>query len=33
MRLSAVQLSALISGMDWTRVMAPRRTRTPQEVS
>ena len=32
MRLSAVQLSALISGMDWTRVMAPRRTRAPQEV-
>ena len=33
MRLSAVQLSALIAGMEWTRVMAPRRTRTPQEVS
>jgi transposase len=33
MRLSAVQLSALIAGMEWTRVMAPRRGRTPQEVS
>ena len=33
MRLSAVQLSALVAGMEWTRVMAPRRTRTPQEVS
>ena len=33
MRLSPVQLSALVAGMEWTRVMAPRRTRTPQEVS
>lgn len=33
MRLSAVQLSASISGMEWTRVMAAGRTRTPQEVS
>jgi transposase len=33
MRLSAVQLSALVAGMEWTRVMAPRRPRTPQEVS
>lgn len=33
MRLTAVPLSALIAGMEWTRVMAPRRTRTPQEIS
>lgn len=33
MRLTTVQLSALIAGMEWTRVMSPRRTRTPQEVS
>lgn len=33
MRLTAVQLSALLAGMEWTRMMAPRRTRTPQEVS
>jgi transposase len=32
MRLTAVQLSALVAGMEWTRVMSPRRTRTPQEV-
>ena len=32
MRLSAVQLSALIARMEWTRVMSPRRTRAPQEV-
>ncbi len=33
MRLTAVQLSALMSGMEWTRVLSPRRTRAPQEVS
>jgi hypothetical protein len=33
MRLTAVQLSALIAGMEWTRVLSPRRTRRPQEVS
>jgi transposase len=33
MRLSAVQLSALIAGMEWTRMLSPRRTRTPREVS
>ncbi len=33
MRLTAVQLSALIAGMEWTRVLSPRRTRAPQEVS
>lgn len=33
MRLSAVQLSALIAGMEWTRVLSPRRTRAPREVS
>ena len=33
MRMTAVQLSALVAGMEWTRVIAPRRTRTPQEVS
>lgn len=32
MRLSAVQLGALIAGMEWTRVLSPRRARTPQEV-
>ncbi|WP_257839202.1 IS66 family insertion sequence element accessory protein TnpB [Phenylobacterium sp. J426] len=30
MRLSAVHL---VAGMEWTRVMTPRRTRAPQEVS
>jgi transposase len=33
MRLTAVQLSALIAGMEWTRMLSPRRTRTPREVS
>ena len=33
MRMTAVQLSALVAGMEWTRVLTPRRTRTPQEVS
>ncbi len=33
MRMTAVQLSALVAGMEWTRVIAPRRTRTPLEVS
>jgi transposase len=33
MRLSAVQLSALVAGMQWTRILSPRRTQTPQEVS
>jgi transposase len=31
MRLSPAQLSALVEGMDWTRVFAPRRRR-PTEV-
>ena len=29
MRLSAVQLSALLDGLDWARVYSPRRTRAP----
>jgi transposase len=33
MRLTPAQLAALIDGMDWTRVMAPRRTRAPQVVA
>jgi transposase len=33
MRLTAVQLAALIAGMEWTRVLSPRRTRTPQVVA
>jgi transposase len=33
MRLTAVQLAALVAGMEWTRVLAPRRIRAPQEVS
>ncbi|WP_176696074.1 IS66 family insertion sequence element accessory protein TnpB [Phenylobacterium immobile] len=30
MRLTAVQLQALVAGREWTRVMSPRRTRTPR---
>ena len=33
MRLTPAQLAALIEGMDWTRVLAPRRTPTPQVVA
>ncbi|MGH6955125.1 MAG: IS66 family insertion sequence element accessory protein TnpB [Caulobacteraceae bacterium] len=33
MRMTSVQLAALVAGMEWTRVMSPRRTRTPQAVS
>ncbi len=33
MRMTSVQLAALVAGMEWTRVLSPRRTRTPQEVS
>ena len=33
MRMTAVQLSALVALMEWARVIAPRRTRTSQEVS
>jgi transposase len=33
MRMTAVQLQALVAGMEWMRVLAPRRTRAPQEVS
>ena len=33
MRMTPVQLAALVAGMEWTRVLSPRRTRTPQEVS
>lgn len=33
MRMTPVQLAALVAGMEWTRVMSPRRTRTPREVS
>jgi transposase len=33
MRMTSVQLAALVAGMEWTRVMSPRRTRTPREVS
>ncbi len=33
MRLTPSQLAALIDGMDWTRVLAPRRTRAPQAVA
>lgn len=33
MRLTPSQLAALIDGMDWTRVLAPRRTRAPQMVA
>jgi transposase len=29
MRLTATQLSALLDGLDWTRVYSPRRTRAP----
>jgi transposase len=29
MRLSASQLSALLDGLDWTRIYGPRRTRAP----
>ena len=29
MRLTAVQLTTLLDGLDWTRVYSPRRTRTP----
>jgi transposase len=30
MRMTSVQLAALVAGMEWTRVMSPRRTRTPR---
>ena len=30
MRLTAAQMAALIEGLDWRRVHAPRRPRTPQ---
>ena len=33
MRMTSVQLAALVAGMEWTRVLSPRRTRTPREVS
>ncbi len=33
MRMTAVQLAALVAGMEWTRVVSPRRTQTPKEVS
>lgn len=33
MRMTSVQLAALVAGMEWARVMSPRRTRTPREVS
>ena len=33
MRLTPSQLAALIEGMDWSRVLAPRRTPTPQIVA
>jgi transposase len=33
MRMTSVQLAALVAGMEWTRVMSQRRTRTPREVS
>ena len=33
MRLTPAQLTALLDGMEWTRVLAPRRTRAPQVVA
>ncbi len=33
MRLTSVQLSALLEGLDWRRVHAVRRTRAPLAVS
>ena len=33
MRMTSVQLAALVAGMEWTRVLSPRRTRTPRVVS
>ena len=33
MRLTPAQLAALVEGLDWTRVLAPRRTRAPQVVA
>ena len=33
MRMTSVQLAALVAGMEWTRVVPPRRTKTPKEVS
>ena len=33
MRMTAVQLEALVAGMEWTRIVSPRRTIAPKEVS
>lgn len=33
MRLTPSQLAALVEGMDWSRVLAPRRTPAPQVVA
>ena len=33
MRLTSAQLTALLDGMEWMRVLAPRRTRAPQVVA
>ena len=33
MRVTPSQLATLLDGMDWTRVLAPRRTRAPQAVA
>ena len=33
MRMTAVQLAALVAGLEGTRVVSPRRTQTPKEVS
>ena len=33
MRVTAPQLAALLDGMEWTRVLGPRRPRSPQVVA
>ena len=33
MRLTSAQLAVLLDGMEWMRVLAPRRTRAPQVVA
>jgi transposase len=33
MRLTPQQMAALLDGMEWTRILAPRRTRAPQVVA